>query len=75
MIFLATTELVNASNLPEEAVLGKFPKQRTQIEYPRLCMLIYTDLWNPWWFIHFKLLLLNFVHAEKLPSTESHTLF
>lgn len=43
MIFLATTELVNASNLPEKAVLGKFPKQRTQIEYPRLCMLIYTD--------------------------------
>lgn len=38
-------------------------------------MLIYTKLWNPLRFTHSRLLLLNFAHAEKLPSTKSCTLY
>lgn len=38
-------------------------------------MLIYTKLWNPLRFTHSKLLLLNFAHAEKLPSMKIRTLY
>lgn len=41
----------------------------------RLCTLIDAKLWNPFWFIYSKLLLLNFTHAERLPNTESLTLY